>query len=353
MNICKNLKFLRLMRICGRNMSDLSHPPNIAPAPQAGRRSFILEQLKDRELIRVHGTEVVPFLQGLITNDVTRLQHPEGPSSIYGLFLNKGGRVLYDTIIYRTNNPDTYLLECDRDASSEFRRNLRMFRVRKQIDIDSVDDEYSPWVIFTENEGYNELLHATHNLPELFVASDPRLPSLGTRVLAPTDMEWAKLVKGFWQNNEVVATPATANKNYQLLRYKLGVGEGVQELPPGKCFPLEANADFLNGVSFNKGCYIGQELTARIHHSGVIRKRYMPIRLTAPIGSNHTVQSVAGANLGRVFGHAQNRGVALLRIEQVLNGQQELTVDGDRCFAERPEWWPSDVPSKRRVASSE
>ncbi|EDW24189.1 GL23521 [Drosophila persimilis] len=337
MNICKNFKFLRLTGCCMRNFADIR--PEQKP-------TYTLEKLAHRELIRVHGPEVLPFLQGLVTNDVSHLQRPDGPSSIYAMFLNKGGRVLYDTIVYRTESPDTYLLECDREASEEFRRHLRTFRVRRKIDVDSIDDEYVPWVLFnTEKcgEQVGEKLQRNKEW-ELFISSDPRLPTLGTRILAPTDFN------GLLRAKEMIVTPPSSERNYQLLRYKQGVGEGSEELPPGKCFPLEANADFLNGVSFNKGCYVGQELTARIHHSGVIRKRYMPIRLTAPLGANQTVQSIAGANLGRVFGHAHNHGVALLRIEQVLNGHQELVVDGERCFAERPDWWPSDLPSKRRQA---
>ncbi|XP_030370103.1 putative transferase CAF17, mitochondrial [Scaptodrosophila lebanonensis] len=351
MNLCKNLKFLRLARFCMRSFGIL--PPAATAKAMVSRPSknaFTLEPLENRELIRVHGGEVIPFLQGLVTNDVARLQASDGPSSIYALFLNRGGRVLYDTIIYRTNDPNTYLLECDREASSELRRHLRTFRVRKRIEIDSVDDEYVPWVIF--NEGKGNSLNDASVAPELFITPDPRLPTLGIRVLAPTHMGWGRLVKSFWRNNELGVSTATPESNYKLLRYKQGVGEGINELPPGKCLPLEANADFLSGVSFNKGCYMGQELTARVHHSGVIRKRYMPIRLTGPVKKSMIVKSLAGANLGHLFGHTNDRALALLRIEQVLNGQQELIVDGERCYAEKPCWWPIDLTSKRRAALS-
>ncbi|KAH8407160.1 hypothetical protein KR222_009558 [Zaprionus bogoriensis] len=341
MNVCKNFKFLRLAREYMRHFSKV-------PTPRANS-AYTLEPLKKRELIRVHGDEVVPFLQGLVTNDVSRLQDPNGPASIYALFLNRGGRLMYDTIIYRTNDPDTFLVECDRDASSDFRRHLRTYRVRKRIDIDTVDDEYVPWVLFNEEKikDLNALKTA-----DLFISSDPRLETMGTRILAPTEFGLNKLSKDLWRNHDITVRNPTFENNYRLLRYKLGIGEGVDELPPGKCFPLEANADYLNGVSFNKGCYVGQELTARVHHSGVIRKRYLPMRFTAPVSSNCTVKSVAGANLGRVFGYANNRGVALLRIDPVLSGQQQLVLDGERCFVERPHWWPQDLAS-RRVASIE
>ncbi|XP_032577930.1 putative transferase CAF17 homolog, mitochondrial isoform X1 [Drosophila sechellia] len=340
--------FLRAVRHHIRNLHEMRIPYARPVGPS--QRNFTLEPLGNRELIRVHGAEVVPFLQGLATNDVARIQSPGGPASMYAHFLNKAGRLLYDTILYRTNNPETILVECDREASSDFRRHLRTYRVRRRIEVDSVDDEYTPWVLFNLKDA-SEAVPNPH--PDLFVSPDPRLHVLGTRILAPTDMDWSKLSKCFTDFG--TATAASSDNSYQLLRYKQGVGEGCSELPPGKCFPLEANADYLHGVSFHKGCYVGQELTARVHHSGVIRKRYMPIRLTAPIdvGSSQDVTSLAGAKLGRVFGFAHKHGVALLRIEKVLNGRPELMIDGERCYVERPEWWPEDLPGKRRMAFAE
>ncbi|XP_017014511.2 putative transferase CAF17 homolog, mitochondrial [Drosophila takahashii] len=346
MNRCSNPRLLRAAQQYIRNLHQMRIP--YARPMGMNQRNFTLEPLGNRELIRIHGAEVVPFLQGLATNDVARIQSPGGPASLYAHFLNKSGRVLYDTIMYRTNNPETILVECDREASSDFRRHLRTYRVRRRIEVDSVDDEYTTWVMFQDSA-----VAVPNPHPDLFVTPDPRLPALGTRILAPTDMDWTKLTKSFAEFG--IATAASADNNYQLLRYKQGVGEGSSELAPGKCFPLEANADYLHGVSFQKGCYVGQELTARIHHSGVIRKRFMPIRLTAPIdaGSSQDVTSVAGAKLGRVLGSAYNHGVALLRIEKVLNGRPELMIDGERCYVDRPQWWPEDLPGKRRQAFAE
>ncbi|KAH8248306.1 hypothetical protein KR038_010649 [Drosophila bunnanda] len=342
-----SVKFLRLAQQPIRNL----HQGRVRSARPFIRKepTFTLEPLAHRELIRVHGSEVVPFLQGLVTNDVSRIVSDNGPASIYAHFLNKGGRVLFDTIIYRTSSPDTLLVECDRDASSDLRRHLRLYRVRRRIDIDSVDDEYSTWAIFNPKSAPSTSMSLNN---EIFVAPDPRLCTLGTRILAPADMSTTQLGKCLSAFGS--AGNPTAESNYQLLRYKLGVGEGSKELPPGKCFPLEANADYLNGVSFQKGCYIGQELTARIHHSGVVRKRYMPVRLTTQLdaGSSHEVTSVAGAKVGQIFGSVRNYGVGLLRIEKALNGPQ-LIVDGEPCFADRPEWWPEDLSGKHRHAMAE
>lgn len=93
---------------------------------------------------------------------------------------------------------------------------------------------------------------------------DPRVNRLGWRLLVPAGQK--------------VEIELGKDIGYKRLRYSLGVAEGVNELPSGNCFPLESNGDYMHGISFHKGCYIGQELTARTHHTGVVRKRIMPIR---------------------------------------------------------------------------
>ncbi len=100
---------------------------------------------------------------------------------------------------------------------------------------------------------------------------DPRLPELGWRIFGPSD--WTPTI-----SNNTGKIVQEDEERYKDLRYTLGVGEGVVEIPFGKSFPLEVNGDFLHGISFHKGCYLGQELTARTHHTGVVRKRLMPFR---------------------------------------------------------------------------
>ncbi|CAH1400617.1 unnamed protein product [Nezara viridula] len=89
------------------------------------------------------------------------------------------------------------------------------------------------------------------------------------------DPRWMEV--GEWQREDDKIPDLPRGDLYTLCRYKLGIGEGINELLFGQSFPLEMNCDYLNGVSFNKGCYIGQELTARTFHTGVIRKRLMPL----------------------------------------------------------------------------
>ncbi|XP_037822074.1 putative transferase CAF17 homolog, mitochondrial [Lucilia sericata] len=339
MNIMRNLN--RLQQISPKW---LSHRCIQTSTTVNTKEKLILEPLTERQLIQVKGDEVVPFLQGLITNDIKHL-HPSSNKAIYAMFLNKAGRVMYDTILYSTSEPTRILIDCDKNVANELQRHLRLYRVRRKIDIDSMAEEYKVWQAFDCNEQTQNFAAALNpeGINDLTFSTDPRLKQLGLRLLTTSDKTFSDLSQLF--KREVTA--ASEDNNFRTHRYTLGVAEGVIDMPPGKCFPLEANCDILNGVSFHKGCYIGQELTARVHHTGMIRKRHMPVKLTAPLpadASTATVHNESGANCGTIYGSTAGRALGLLRVENVLKAK-ELLVNGSACSTEKPQWWPQELHS--------
>lgn len=331
--------------------------------------SHVLEQLNTRSLLRVSGNDAVNLLQGVITNDMQHLSH--GTGSMYAMFLNNKGRVLYDTIIYRTPVENTYYLEVDTQVVDQLKKHLNMYRLRRKVDIVSICDEIKIWVHFTPHilpvtgsdrseesvlEGKivpcsvldgtlpeNNVISKVVDNEEILIFKDPRLSFLGSRILAPANYD-DKVKEAF---------PGVLEKKYKWFRYRLGVGEGVQELPPGNCFPLEANCDYLHGVSFHKGCYIGQELTARTHHTGVVRKRLMPLIFEKPVeepaGENDETIRVGEANVGKLRGIEQDTGLGLLRIAQALDAK--LVVNNTVASTVKPKWWPQEVSKDRRSSS--
>ncbi|XP_015109226.1 uncharacterized protein LOC107036031 [Diachasma alloeum] len=140
--------------------------------------------------------------------------------------------------------------------------------------------------------------------------------------------------------------------SYKEFRYRLGIGEGVEDLPPGKPLPLEVNCDYLHGVSFHKGCYIGQELTARTHHTGVVRKRLMPLVFDdVPGGRLEVDESVLGEGgkaVGKLKGVEGRFGLGLMRIAEALAGGG-LRVGGTGVKVVKPCWWPVDSPKEKSV----
>merc|ERR1712013_945006 len=136
---------------------------------------------------------------------------------------------------------------------------------------------------------------------------------------------------------------------YILHRCKLGVAEGSDDMPQGKCTPLEHNLDYMNGVSFHKGCYIGQELTARTHHTGVIRKRILPLRLSQAASEDDVEQGLkngAGKSVGKLIAVEGNLGLGVVRLKEGLDNPT-ITLGKVEVTVKRPSWWPKEGDNKQ------
>ena len=192
--------------------------------------------LADRALLRLSGEDVRGFLQGLVTNDV-QLLGEESP--LWAGLLSAQGKALFDFILWADG--DDVLIDCEAEQADALMRRLSIYRLRRAITI-------------AREEGL-----AVHWAPGGSGPSDPRLPELGRRWLAPPD----DAVLG-WREH----------------RLRLGVTEGVAELGSDKTLWLEANAVELNGVSFAKGCYVGQENTARMNYRNKVNRRLVVVPTT-------------------------------------------------------------------------
>lgn len=284
-----------------------------------------LELLSHRSLIKIEGDGMYDYCQGLMTNNIFRLKTEP---VLFTMILNSKGRVLYDCLAYRVDNH--ILLECDSNDSSDLMKYLKMYLLRRKLDINILDDT-SVWALFSSTP-------MTMEFNSVSVFNDPRLPILGQRILANKTC-------GIRDEN-MLTLGDNDNKNltYQQWRYTNGVAEGC-ELLKGQSFPLEMNCDYLNGISFNKGCYVGQELTARTHHTGVTRKRIMPLIFNeTPIGldlnTNIYIQSDLDSNRppGKLRGLCGNIGIGHLRINECLKANQ-LIIGGFIAKTFIPSWW--------------
>jgi len=274
----------------------------------------------------------------MITNDMNHLA--QDSSCIYALFLNKGGRVLFDSIIFKTSSPEpdkeSFLIECDSSVALNLAKHLKLYRVRRKIDI-SVSEEHNIWCL----KGKLEKLKPSEDVS---IFSDPRLKDIGYRIITKKDFNLMDSLSGIEEGSL---------DDYTSHRYKLGVCEGTVDLIPEKSLPLESNCDFMHGVSFHKGCYIGQELTARTHHTGVIRKRLMPLTFDNQINFKpeepNDVKNESSTAVGKVRNVIGRHGLGLLRIEQVLAAKQ-LSLNENRCHTERPSWWPVEAEKTSQLS---
>ena len=194
--------------------------------------------LADRALLRLSGEDVGGFLQGLVTNDVDQLADDK---PIWAALLTAQGKALFDFILWAQG--DDVLIDCEADQLDTLRKRLLLYRLRRPIAIERDDSLAVHW----SREGGG--------------AADPRLPELGRRWLAPAD------------------EPAEGWLRHRL---SLGVTEGVAELGSDKTLWLECNAAELNGVSFTKGCYVGQENTARMNYRNKVNRRLVVVPTDTP-----------------------------------------------------------------------
>ncbi|XP_073407858.1 putative transferase CAF17, mitochondrial [Dendrobates tinctorius] len=285
-----------------------------------------------RGLLRLRGPNIESFLQGLMTNDAERLRH----GAVYAHLLNVQGRSLYDVLVYRVPGPQDgsqdLLLECDVAAVDSIRQHLQVYNFRQRVDVRPCP-ELSVWALIQEKQ---DPPVGALPMPDPLCVPDPRCPEMGCRMVAQTGQNVRDLLPG--------AELGTV-QDYRRHRYRHGLPEGVQDLPPGVALPLESNLAYMNGISFSKGCYVGQELTARTHHTGVIRKRLVPVCLSSPRsaeceGSDLTTMS--GKSAGKYRAGEEDLGLALLRLAHV-GEELQMTAGGGapvRVTASVPGWWP-------------
>ncbi|XP_060638659.2 putative transferase CAF17, mitochondrial [Anolis sagrei] len=307
--------------------------------------------LESRALLRLRGPEAATFLQGLLTNDVTLLTQEGGgaslttPRALYAHALNVQGRCLYDVILYRlhvnSQEEPHLLLECDAAALDPLQKHLKLYKIRRKVDITPCLD-LCLWAVLPEGPSEEASQKLQQCASKVVVATpDPRVDIMGWRLIASQGTDPLEIVPGSQIGNM---------KDYHRHRYKQGIPEGVRDLPCGVALPLESNVAYLNGISFTKGCYIGQELTARTHHMGVIRKRLLPVRLTSPLPpeglpEGAEIVSESGKPAGKYRAGGDEFGIALLRLAHV-HEPLHLKLPGDSrvsLVASVPKWWPKSV----------
>jgi folate-binding protein YgfZ len=242
--------------------------------------------LPDRGVVAVDGPDALTLLQGLLTNDISRLNTV--PAVFAGL-LSPQGKILFDFFVVRT--PEGALLDVERDRAGDLVKRLSLYKLRAAVTIKDVSADHDVMAIF----GGSQTMRVD------LVYDDPRLAALGARaIVAKTE-------------HAVVTTTAA---DYHDFRIGVGVPEGGRDYAYGDVFPHEALFDQLDGVSFTKGCYVGQEIVSRMEHRGTARRRIVPVLGTA--GKLVEGQPVLGGDveIGRIGSVAGERALAMIRLDR-------------------------------------
>jgi folate-binding protein YgfZ len=285
--------------------------------------------LEHRGVLRIGGADARPFLQGLISNDITKVT----PSrAIYATLLTAQGRFLHDFFIAQRG--DDLLLELARARRDDLRKRLTLYRLRSKVMIEPADElavavlwpaaALAPLGLPAEPGGVAERAGG-------IVYVDPRLAALGARALVPRD-----------RLDEALAGVARAPlADYDRHRRSLGVPEAGDDLLVEKSILLENGLDELNGVDWQKGCYVGQELTARTKYRALIKKRLLPVAIDGPLPAPGTPVTLGDREAGEMRSAADGIGLALLRLEMLdaaaLEGEA-LRAGPARLTVQRPDW---------------
>jgi folate-binding protein YgfZ len=263
-------------------------------------------RLTDRVVLSVSGPEARTYLQGLITNDVeaAKAGHP-----IYAALLTPQGKILFDFLIF--DQDGALLLDVSASQRDALQKRLTMYRLRAKVDIAARDDLA---IAATWGDGV--------------IGTDPRHPNLGSRVIAP-------------------AGTTIGSGDYLAHRLHLGIPESA-DFGQDRMFGLDADLDELHGVSFDKGCYVGQELTARMKHRGTARKRLLPIETVdgVPLPSIDSNVTAGGRDIGVISSSYGARGFASVRLDRLDEaGNAAAESDGAAIRIIKPSWLFSPPPA--------
>ncbi len=279
-------------------------------------------RLESRGVIAVSGEQRVAFLQGIVTNDVRRL----GPErALYAALLTPQGKYLFD--FFMIAESERILLDCEAARRDDLMRRLMLYRLRARVEITDVTGERAVWAILdAAPAGLPGEAGAAQRLAGGIVCRDPRTSEIGWRAILPADV--------------VPAYPAGGTAQYEARRIALGLPDGSRDLEVGKTLALEADFDLLGAIDFDKGCYIGQEITARTKHRGKVRRRLLPIEVAGSEVPAPGMAVMAGeTRVGEIRSVRGTSAIALLRLDDIA-AAPALTLEGDGrpVRIRRPDW---------------
>jgi tRNA-modifying protein YgfZ len=266
-----------------------------------------LAALPDRGAIELGGDDRIAFLQGLVSNDVTQA----GPDrAVWAALLTPQGKWLADFFIVAES--DRLLLDCEQAQVAMLLQRLSRFQLRSKVVLRAAE-EFS---VYADWGGAPTV--------EAIGAPDPRLPEAGWRLLSTTSL------------------PTTAtDEDWDRHRLALGLPDGSRDLEAEKTVLLEAGFDELNGISWTKGCYMGQELTARTKYRGLVKRRLVPVAVAGNLPAPGTPVLRGGVEVGTMRSGRDQSGLAVLRIEALRDA---LDCDGATLTPRIPAWMQLPEP---------
>ncbi len=284
--------------------------------------------LEARGLLRAAGPDARSFLQGMVSNDVSKV----GPErAVWSAFLTPQGKFLHEFFMTEEPGGEALLLDCEAARLDDLRSRLARYKLRANVELTSVTADHTVAAIF--GAGALEILGlpAEPGVTTPFgggvIYVDPRLAGLGARAVLPRAGAEAAL--------EGAGIAAAGLAGYDTLRIELGVPDGSRDLEIERSPLLENGFDELHGVDWDKGCFMGQELTARTKYRALIKKRLLPVAIEGPAPEPGTQVTAEGKDAGVLRSSVDGVGLALLRLEHL---EAPLDAGEARLTAKKPDW---------------
>lgn len=264
---------------------------------------FLAGRLPGRSILAVRGPDSAHFLHNLLTADIEGLA--EGQAA-YAALLSPQGKIISDMLVLRQG--DGFLIDCAVSQRADLLKKLGLYRLRAKVEIAARDDL------------------AVHVSPAPIPGGyvDPRAEAIGWRAMA--------------------APEGPEAQGYDAARIALGLADSEADLGSGEFFPHEANLDQLGGVSFRKGCYVGQEVVSRMEHRGTARSRILPVTLEAAAPQKGTEIRAGEKQVGTLLSSAGSNALALIRLDRLAEVAGPLLAGGVAVTVRKPAFVRYDVP---------
>ena len=226
--------------------------------------------LEDRAILYINGLDAKDFLQNLISNDINKVTDE---SSCFASLLTPQGKFLYEFIIIK--HKSGYFIDCEKSQSEEIFKQLNLYKIRSKVEILNLSNEFVVasfgYEKYLSIEGSKDVLGFTFKYREDPIILDPRNKNLGARLIINLEKLYLSLKKLGLKDDKI--------ENYYIQSHKLGIVPKNLNKLKNKLFGIECNFEELNAIDFKKGCYVGQENTARIKLKNKLSKRLLPLEI--------------------------------------------------------------------------
>ena len=272
--------------------------------------------LEERGVVSVDGPEAGAFLQGLVSNDVERVSEAQ---AVYAALLTPQGKFLHDFFMLRQGAG--YLLDCEGPRVGDLGRRLMAYRLRADVALADATEDFHVVALFGAEAETTAAAFALPPGPGAAapceggtIMRDPRAAGLGLRAVLPRERDPALFERAGFARGSAA--------DYERHRLAQGAPDGSRDMEVGRATLLECGFEALNGVDFEKGCYVGQELTARTKHRGLVRRRLARVALDGPLPPAGTPIVAGAREVGEIRSGLDDTALAVLRLERVAAAAQ-------------------------------